>query len=293
MPITSIQETSLNQTQTESMRFALEALEGLINRTSAQAIYSFMETERRIAISACVGLRKALAEQPAQPQQQKSGIANSPNAPEICDDPFAEIYGEVKKGTEVYTIPSPQRQQLPDGIPSPDELEALSDGNDGMLLNEDFPCKLDRLARWLREYAASPQPAPATELREQEPVAWIDPKHLDWLAQSPDNLTGAGLAARQRSADMVSLYTSPPTLLLAQRQSRSDVKPLTNEMAVAAALNTSPTAQSKPQPLTGLMSIARTHPHGQVVTVSFETVDEAIAFEQYAIKAAHRIKKQP
>ena len=46
--------------------------------------------------------------------------------------------------------------------------------------------------------------------QQQEPVAWVDPKHLDWLAQSPDNLTGAGLAARQRSADMVSLYTSPP-----------------------------------------------------------------------------------
>ena len=69
----------------------------------------------------------------------------------------------------------------------------------------------------------------AEQPTQQEPVAWIDPKHLDWLAQSPDNLTGAGLAARQRSADMVSLYTSPPTLLLAQRQSRSDVKPLTDD----------------------------------------------------------------
>lgn len=78
----------------------------------------------------------------------------------VCDDPFAEIYGEVKKGTEVYTVPSPQRQPLPDGIASPDELEALSDGNDGMLLNEDFPDKLDRLARWLREYAASAQQKP-------------------------------------------------------------------------------------------------------------------------------------
>jgi hypothetical protein len=29
-----------------------------------------------------------------------------------------------------------------------------------------------------------------------EPVAWIDPKHLEWLSQSPDNMTGAGLAAR-------------------------------------------------------------------------------------------------
>lgn len=69
MSITSIQETPLNQTQTESVLFALEALEGLINRTSAQAIYSFMETERRIAIAACVGLREALAEQPAQQQE--------------------------------------------------------------------------------------------------------------------------------------------------------------------------------------------------------------------------------
>ena len=268
MPITSIQEISLNQTQIESMRFALGALEGLINRTSAQAIYSFMETERRIAISACVGLRKALAEQPAQPQQQKSGIANSPNAPEICDDPFAEIYGEVKKGTEVYTIPSPQRQQLPDGIPSPDELEALSDGNDGMLLNEDFPCKLDKLARWLREYAASPQPAPATELREQEPVAW-----LELLREARDNCQASIVEEGISSG---------------RKEYRIGL-----EARLTAALNTSPTAQSKPQPLTGLMSIARTHPHGQVVTVSFETVDEAIAFEQYAIKAAHRIKKQP
>lgn len=45
-------------------RLALEALEELIKKTSGQAIYSFMETERRIALSACVGLREALAEQP-------------------------------------------------------------------------------------------------------------------------------------------------------------------------------------------------------------------------------------
>jgi hypothetical protein len=150
MPITSIQETPLNQTQIESMRFALEALEGLINRTSAQAIYSFMETERRIAISACVGLREALAEQPAQLRQ----------------DPLAmKTHGAW----------------------------------DGLELLDDLP-------------------------------------------------------------DGACLYTSPP----AQRK-----------------------------PLTGLMSIARTHPHGQVVTVSFETADEAIAFEHYAIKAAHDIKEQP
>jgi hypothetical protein len=48
------------------------------------------------------------------------------------------------------------------------------------------------------------QPAPV------QPVAWVDPKHLEWLAQSNDNLTGAGLAARQRSTEMIPLYTTPP-----------------------------------------------------------------------------------
>ena len=48
------------------MKQALEALENLIKKTSGQAIYSFMETERRIAMAACVGLREALTEQPAQ-----------------------------------------------------------------------------------------------------------------------------------------------------------------------------------------------------------------------------------
>jgi hypothetical protein len=43
-----------------AMKQALEALNGLIKRTSGQAIYSFMETERRIAIAACVGLRQTI-----------------------------------------------------------------------------------------------------------------------------------------------------------------------------------------------------------------------------------------
>ena len=46
----------------------------------------------------------------------------------------------------------------------------------------------------------------------EQPVAWIDPKHLEWLSKSPDNMTGAGLAARKpTNADMVPLYTSAPT----------------------------------------------------------------------------------
>ena len=51
-------------------------------------------------------------------------------------------------------------------------------------------------------HRAAPQPS-------AEPVAWVDQKHLDWLAESPDNLTGTGLSARQRSANMVPLYNAP------------------------------------------------------------------------------------
>ena len=56
-------------TKDKALDLALEALEGLIKKTSGQAIYSFMETERRIAMAACVGLREALAEQPAPVQE--------------------------------------------------------------------------------------------------------------------------------------------------------------------------------------------------------------------------------
>jgi hypothetical protein len=55
-------------TKDEALKLALEALQGLINKTSGQAIYSFMETERRIAMSACVGIKEALA----QPEQEKN-----------------------------------------------------------------------------------------------------------------------------------------------------------------------------------------------------------------------------
>ena len=50
----------------EALKLALEALDGLIKKTSGQSIYSFVETERRIAMSACVGIREALA----QPEQE-------------------------------------------------------------------------------------------------------------------------------------------------------------------------------------------------------------------------------
>ena len=56
-------------TTDRALDLALEALEGLIKKTSGQAIYSFMETERRIAMAACVGLREALAAQPAPVQE--------------------------------------------------------------------------------------------------------------------------------------------------------------------------------------------------------------------------------
>ena len=50
-------------TKDEALKLALASLQGLISKTSGQAIYSFMETERRIAMSACVGIKEALAQQ--------------------------------------------------------------------------------------------------------------------------------------------------------------------------------------------------------------------------------------
>jgi 16S rRNA C1402 N4-methylase RsmH len=43
--------------------------------------------------------------------------------------------------------------------------------------------------------------------------------------------------------------------------------------------------------LNGLQSISRKRPDGRVVTVSFHTVEDAIAFEQYAIEAASGMKE--
>lgn len=175
----------MNQTQIESMRLALGALEGLINRTSAQSIYSFMETERRIAISACVGLREALAEQPAQ-------IAGFDV---VLDD-------SMPPNTIKFVQPAPATE-LREQEPVPIDWGAVHEKLCEVWQRESSADEgLDEIQDLV--VAATP---PA---QQQEPVAWIDPKHLEWLAQSPDNLTGAGLAARQRFADMVPLYTAPP-----------------------------------------------------------------------------------
>lgn len=186
----------MNQTQTESMRFALEALEGLINRTSAQAIYSFMETERRIAISACVGLRETLAEQPQQEIDWK------------------DQYEKQKRRADMW------------------------------------------VAKYEADIGPLEQAGPVAA--QQEPVAWLE--ILRNNKTSSDEVIGAFL--------------------------RGHAEHLTGEAFVI----TSPPAS---KPLKSLMSIARTHPDSRVVTVSFETADEAIAFEQYAIEAAHGIKEQP
>ena len=149
-------------------------------------------TKQQMREAYATGMRDPLV-QPAQQQE-----------PTDCDDPFAEIYDEAKKGTEAYTAPPPQRQTLPDGIPSPDELEALSDGNDGMLLNEGFPEKLDRLARWLREYAAAPAPLAEQPAQQQEPVAVV--KALPMGHNQPD----MHYAECQHLPVGTPLYTSPP-----------------------------------------------------------------------------------
>ena len=77
-------------TKDEALKIALEALEGLINRTSGQSIYSFMETERRIAMSACVGIREALA-QPEQTNiaRHEANVQKFLNAPQSEQEPVA------------------------------------------------------------------------------------------------------------------------------------------------------------------------------------------------------------
>jgi hypothetical protein len=91
-----------------AMKQALEALEGLINRTSGQAIYSFMETERRIGISACVGLRQAIAE--AEKQEPFGYLWPTGMHPEFRY--FQKKRNDVD-GMPVYTSP-PQLQPLTD-----------------------------------------------------------------------------------------------------------------------------------------------------------------------------------
>ncbi len=83
----------------------------------------------------------------------KEGAEDFKNASQRNDD----LSGNLARWRiePLYTSPQPaQRKPLPDGIPSPDELEALSDGNSGMIFNTGFPTKLDNLACWLREYTA-------------------------------------------------------------------------------------------------------------------------------------------
>ena len=88
----------------EALKLALEALEGLIKKTSGQAIYSFMETERRIAMSACVGIKEALREH-AMREVQRLGQ-------EIEQEPVAweQFYPGI--GKPQLTTP-PQRGKEP------------------------------------------------------------------------------------------------------------------------------------------------------------------------------------
>lgn len=203
----------MNQTQTESMRFALEALEGLINRTSAQAIYSFMETERRIAISACVGLREALAEQPAPVQQ--GGL-------EMVDDEgenqavrmFLALYGGACGVTSEQMRKHLKMAGFDGAWPE------WANSNNGHLTKAGAQL-------WIRHlFALAEQPAQAATYtcgvcgvsmqmeqpsQQQEPVAWAflngQYAHIVWGKQRPDD-----------EIHTIPLYTSPPAS-----------KPLTDE----------------------------------------------------------------
>jgi hypothetical protein len=98
---------------------------------------------------------------------------------------------------------------------------------------------LDRMAENARELGLDYEPAPATELREQEPVAW--PAGLIERIKAAEQRIQDGHAPRRIPADPTDVdlvlaevryllegkqppfwvNTSPPTLSLAQRQARS------------------------------------------------------------------------
>ena len=107
--------------------------------------------ERNTYGDEAVDVYEALCEALAQPQQEPVAWAN-PNDLQNFDLKVRTNGGPLHT-VPLYTSP-PARKPLTDGIPSPDELEALSDGNSGMIFNAGFPTKLDKLACWLREYAA-------------------------------------------------------------------------------------------------------------------------------------------
>lgn len=108
--------------QNDALKLALEALEGLIKKTSGQSIYSFMETERRIAMSACVGIKEVLA----QPEQEPVawGIIAS-NTGRICQVELDadEVEGHNPKHiVPLYPTP-PQRNPLTDWIDPNDKAQ--------------------------------------------------------------------------------------------------------------------------------------------------------------------------
>jgi hypothetical protein len=82
--------------QIDAMKQALEALQGLIKKTSGQSIYSFMETERRIAMSACVFIKEALAEH-AMRETQRLGQ-------EIEQEPVAWRNAAIRVGEDLSSV---------------------------------------------------------------------------------------------------------------------------------------------------------------------------------------------
>ena len=130
---------------TEAMKLALEALESkyIVNCGAWR-----VQQDQAITV-----IREALASEAIeQPAQQEPVAWVNPNDLQNFDMKVRTNGGPLHT-VPLYTSP-PARKPLTDEIPSPDELEALSDGNSGMIFNAGFPTKLDKLACWLREYAA-------------------------------------------------------------------------------------------------------------------------------------------
>jgi hypothetical protein len=116
---------------------------------------------------------------------------------------------------------------------------------------------------------------------QQEPYCWMSPEGTIYQASDEDVLKGSipmYLGATPAQQEPVAVVDDTGVIVVCSYKYKPGDK-----------LYTSPPAQRKP--LTGLLSIARKHTEGRMVSISFRTVEDAEAFERYAIEAAHGIKR--
>jgi hypothetical protein len=150
--------------------------------------------------------KKAAAQALAQPEQepvavQKSGIANSPSDPEICNERSAQACGPVYCGDSGgYCNKCPKQKTI-------QTVKACKGMNCGCTdgRSHSLECLAELAAAiaggvFIQEVLAQP---------EQEPVAWIQ-KDMQCDDFDPDSVTCEKPARAADGWEWIPLYTTPP-----------------------------------------------------------------------------------